>query len=51
MSKEYSTALKLGASAPFFLIRKLSKEERSLFIEVVSPTLLTACKYAFLKVA
>jgi hypothetical protein len=49
MSCEYSTALKLGATAPFILIMNLTKQERGAFINAVSPTLLPALKHALLK--
>ncbi len=49
MSNEYSTALKLGATAPFILIMNLTKKERCAFIDAVSPTLLPALKNATLK--
>ncbi|WP_022940089.1 hypothetical protein [Psychromonas hadalis] len=49
MSKEYSTALKLGATAPFALIMKLTNKERGAFVDAVSPTLLPALKRALLK--
>ncbi len=49
MSNEYSTALKLGARAPFILIMNLTRDERIAFVEVVSPTLPPALKCALLK--
>ena len=49
MSNEYSTALKLGATAPFALIMKLTHKERGAFINVVSPNLLPAFKHALLR--
>ncbi len=49
MSVEYSTALKLGATAPFALIMKLTHKERGAFINAVSPNLLPALKSALVK--
>jgi hypothetical protein len=49
MSKEYSTALKLGARAPYISIMALSANERLAFINAVSPTLLPALKSALVK--
>ena len=49
MSKEYNTALKLGATAPFILVMALSISERIAFINAVSPSLLPALKNALSK--
>jgi hypothetical protein len=49
MSQEYSTALKLGATAPFTIIMALPIDERASFIEMVTPTLSPAFKRAALK--
>jgi hypothetical protein len=49
MSNEYSTALKLGATAPFISIMALSITERVAFANAVSPSLLPALKSALLK--
>lgn len=49
MSKEYSTALKLGATAPFTTIMALPVNERASFVEAVTPALSTAFKNAALK--
>ncbi|WP_019615114.1 hypothetical protein [Psychromonas ossibalaenae] len=49
MSNEYSTALKMGATAPFILIMALSRFERRAFIEAVSPNLSSALKRPLLK--
>ena len=49
MSHEYSTALKLGTSAPFITIMALPIDERASFVEVVTPTLSPAFKHAALK--
>jgi hypothetical protein len=51
MSKEYSTALKLGATASFISIMALSVSERIAFANAVSPSLLPALKNALLKEA
>jgi len=37
MSKEFSTVLEMGASAPFVLVMQLPVSERRAFIELVSP--------------
>lgn len=49
MSKEYNTALKMGASAPFNLVMALSQTEREAFINAVTPNLFIALKSAALK--
>jgi len=49
MSQEYSTALKLGTSAPFTTIMALTVNERASFVEAVTPTLSPAFKHAALK--
>ena len=49
MSKEYSTVLKMGATAPFNLVMALSQAERTAFINAVAPHLFPALKSAALK--
>jgi len=49
MSNQYSTALKLGATAPFISIMKLPINERIEFVKAISPHLLPALKRALFK--
>lgn len=49
MSNEYSTAILLGAKAPFILIMSLSRFERECFVKTVTPNILPAFKDVLLK--
>ena len=49
MSQQYSTVLKMGASAPFVLIMALPVGERVAFARAVSPMMLNGFQVAIAK--